>query len=392
MTPDLDPTKAADQHASALESRLDNVFATALREQRVVGAVAIVARDGHVIYRRAHGYADRETQRPMREETLFRLASVTKPIVTVAVLRLVADGRLNLDDPVSRWLPDFTPKLPDGSAPPLTIHQLLTHTAGLSYGLAEEPDSAYHRLGISDGIDRVEFDLDENLRRLAAAPLVFAPGTAWQYSLALDVLGAVIEQATGEPLGDAVARYVTGPLGMRDTGFVSREPARFAVPYANGVPQPVRMDDNIDVPMPEGLGVAVRFAPSRVFDEAAFPSGGAGMYGSADDVLRLLETLRDGSAFLPDALRAAIHTDHAPRDAETRGPGWGFGYGGALLVDPALAGSPQSAGTLQWGGVYGHSWFVDAARGLTVLLLTNTAYEGMSGALTLELRDAVYAS
>ncbi|WP_323117915.1 serine hydrolase domain-containing protein [Burkholderia alba] len=376
--------------AAALAARLDRVFDTALRERRIVGAVALVARHGDVLYRRAHGQADREAQRPMREDTLFRLASVTKPIVTVAVLRLVAQRVLTLDDPVTRWLPDFAPKLPDGSTPVLTLHQLLTHTAGLNYGFLEEPDAAWHRLGISDGIDRADFDLAENLRRLARAPLSFEPGSAWRYSLALDVLGAVLERASGVALPQAIARLVGEPLGLRDSGFVSRDEARFAAAYAEARPEPVRMTDGIDVPLPEGHGVAVRFAPSRVFDAAAFPSGGAGMYGSADDVLRVLEAIRTGGGgFLPAELVAAMRTDHAP-GAETRGPGWGFGYGGAVLSDPVAGASPQSAGTLQWGGVYGHSWFIDAVRGVTVLLLTNTAYEGMSGPLTVELRDAVY--
>lgn len=380
-----------DAFALSLAERLDQVFASALAQRRIVGAVALVARGGDIVYRRAHGHADREAARPMREDTLFRLASVTKPIVTLAVLRLVAEGKMQLAAPITRWLPEFAPRLADGSAPPLTVRQLLTHTAGLSYMLSEEAGSVYHRLGISDGIDSVAFDLGENLRRLAAAPLVFAPGSAWRYSLAIDVLGAAIERATGEPLPKAIGQLVTGPLGMPDTGFVANDPARFAVPYANAEPEPVRMTENIDVPLPAGFGVSVRFAPSRVFDKNAFPSGGAGMYGSADDVLRLLEAIRAGDGFLPSELREAMFTDHVGAHAQTSGPGWGFGYGGAVLSDPDLAGSPQSAGTLQWGGVYGHSWFIDAARGLTVLLLTNTAYEGMAGALTTEVRDAVYA-
>lgn len=390
MASELDSAVSAQPAASALADRLDAVFATALHERRIVGAVALVARHGDVVYRRAVGYADRETQQPMQTDTLFRLASVTKPFVTAAVLRLVAQGRMSLADPITRWLPDFKPALADGSTPALTVHQLLTHTSGLSYSFLEESDSRYHQLGISDGIDRVDFDLAENLRRLAAAPLAFAPGSAWRYSLALDVLGAALERATGVALPQAVAQLVAEPLGLRDTGFVASDAARFATAYADGAPEPVRMTDNVDVPLPEGHGVAVRFAPSRVFDPAAFPSGGAGMYGRADDVLRLLEALRDGGAFLPAELATALRTDHTGPGAETRGPGWGFGYGGAVLADPALAGSPQSPGTLQWGGVYGHSWFIDFARGLTVLLLTNTAYEGMSGPLTLELRDAVY--
>ncbi|CAM8827994.1 hypothetical protein NCR_03773 [Burkholderia pseudomallei] len=240
---------------AALAARLDRVLGAALGERRIVGAVALVARHGRLVYRRAHGLAERETQRPMREDTLFRLSSITKPIVTVAVLRLVADGRMALDAPITRWLPDFAPALPDGRAPALSVHQLLTHTAGLSYWLLEAPGSAYHTLGVSDGIDLVDFDLAENLRRIAAAPLAFEPGSAWRYSLALDVLGAAIERETGRALPDAVARLVTTPLGMRDTGFVAADPARFAVAYANAAPEPARITDNLDVPLPEGHGV-----------------------------------------------------------------------------------------------------------------------------------------
>ncbi len=151
------------------------------------------------------------------------------------------------------------------------------------------------------------------------------------------------------------------------------------------------MRDGIEVPLPEGHGAAVRFAPSRVFEPGAYPSGGAGMYGSADDVLRALEAIRANPGFLPETLADAARRDQAGVGAETRGPGWGFGYLSAVLDDPAAAGTPQHAGTLQWGGVYGHSWFIDRALGLSVLLLTNTAYEGMSGPLTIALRDAVYA-
>ncbi|AJK49390.1 serine hydrolase domain-containing protein [Burkholderia plantarii] len=375
----------------ALSGRLDAVFGRALSERRVVGAVGVVAQHGNLLYRRAHGLADREARRPMREDTLFRLASVTKPIVALAALRLVASGALALDAPVTRWLPGFRPMLANGEAPELTIHHLLTHTAGLGYWLLDGPGSPYDRLGISDGLDLSDFDLYENLQRLAAAPLAFAPGTGWQYSLALDVLGAVIERATGTTLAQAVATLVGEPLGLRDSGFVSNQPERFATPYFYGSPEPVRMTDGVDVPLPDGHGAAVRFAPSRVFERDAYPSGGAGMYGCADDVLRVLEAIRDGGRFLPEALAMAARRDQVGAAAETRGPGWGFGYVGAVLSEPALAQTPMAAGTLAWGGVYGHAWFVDPAWGLSVLLLTNTAYEGMSGELKIEFGEAVYA-
>jgi CubicO group peptidase (beta-lactamase class C family) len=129
------------------------VVDTAVAEQRLVGTVVLVARDGKVVYHRAAGLADREAGRPMREDAVFRFSSVTKPFVSVAVMKLVEDGVLRLDDPVTRWLPDFKPKLADGTTPVITLRQLLNHTSGLTYGLAEKPSHPYHTLGVSDGID-----------------------------------------------------------------------------------------------------------------------------------------------------------------------------------------------------------------------------------------------
>jgi CubicO group peptidase (beta-lactamase class C family) len=377
---------------SPLQQRIDQVIDRALHEKRIVGAVVLVALHGQLVYHRAAGYADRETRTPMREDTVFRLSSVTKPIVAVAFMRLVEQGRVKLDDPVTRWLPDFTPSLPDGSKPIITLGELLNHSAGLGYGFLEPVDGPYHQLGISDGIDQSGISLDENLRRLAKAPLYFKPGSEWRYSLGIDVIGAVIERVTHQSLPHAVAELVTKPLGMRDTAFIAHDPSRLATPYAEGKPEPVRMTDNMEVPLPEELGGhSVRFAPSRALDASAYPSGGAGMVGTASDVLHLLETVRQGGGKLLS--RATIAEMAAPsvgEQAQTAGPGWGYGYGWAVLVDPSQAQTPQGRGTLQWGGVYGHNWFIDPTHELSVVLLTDTAYEGMVGPLTVELRDAVY--
>jgi CubicO group peptidase (beta-lactamase class C family) len=303
-------------------------------------------------------------------------------------MRLVEQGKLRLDDPVTKYLPDFRPKLADGTEPVITVRQLLNHTSGLTYGLAEPASHPYHALGVSDGLDRSGITLDENLRRLAKAPLGFPPGSAWRYSLAIDVLGGVMEKAAGAPLPQVVADTVTKPLGLADTGFVARDSARLAAAYVNAEPAPKRMTENMDV----SLGAtAVRFAPSRATDATAFPSGGAGMVGTAGDVLTFLETLRTGGApILEPATVATMMKDQVGVQAATQGPGWGFGYGWAVLDDPAAAKTPQGAGTIQWGGVYGHSWFVDPTNRLTVVALTNTAFEGMNGAFTTQLRDAVY--
>jgi CubicO group peptidase (beta-lactamase class C family) len=382
------PVPVATAPDAALAARLDKVVDAAVAEQRLVGTVVLVARDGKVVYHRAVGLADREAGRPMREDAIFRFSSVTKPFVSVAVMKLVEDGTLNLDDPVTRWLPDFKPKLADGTMPVITLRQLLNHTSGLTYGLAEKSSHAYHALGVSDGIDNSGVTLDENLRRLGQAPLAFPPGSRWRYSLAIDVLGSVLEKATGKPLPQVVAETVTGPLGLTDTSFVARDPSRLTGAYFNAQPAPKRMTDNLDV----SLGAtAVRFAPSRATDKTAFPSGGAGMVGTAGDVLTLLETVRQGGAPILKASTVAEMTkDQVGVQAATQGPGWGFGYGWAVLDDPAVAKTPQAAGTLAWGGVYGHNWFVDPKSRLTVVIMTNTAFEGMNGPFTTQVRDAVY--
>lgn len=135
------------------------------------------------------------------------------------------------------------------------------------------------------------------------------------------------------------------------------------------------------------------FSPARALNVGAYPSGGAGMVGDADDVLRLVETLRSGGQGIlqPDTV-ALLRRPHVGTEAQTQGPGWGFGFGGALLVDPDAAQTPQHAGTLTWGGVYGHSWFFDPEAQLSVVVLTNTAFEGMCGRYPQQIRDAVYAA
>ncbi|WNG18118.1 serine hydrolase domain-containing protein [Cystobacter fuscus] len=373
----------------AVSARLDAVIEQALADKRVVGAVVLVARDGKVIYHRAAGEADREAHIPLREDAVFRLASMSKPLVSAAALALVDQGKLGLEDPVTRWLPDFRPRLADGREAVITVRQLLTHTAGLSYGILEPEDGPYHRAGVSDGLDAPGLGLEENLRRIASVPLSYEPGTRWGYSVAIDVLGAVVARAGGAPLPKVVERLVTRPLGLRDTGFTVKEPKRLATPYADGKPEPVRMGELHVV----SLGASgVRFVPGRVLNTRSFPSGGAGMVGTAGDFLKFLEAVRAGGApVLKPATATQATTGQIGSLDMPANPGWTFGFGGSVLVDPAKAGTPQSVGTWQWGGAYGHSWFVDPKQRLSVVALTNTAFEGMSGAFPAAIRDAVYA-
>lgn len=374
--------------AQAMKDRLDAVVDDAIGGKRIVGVVVLVARDGMTIYRRAAGLADREANVPMAEDGIFRLASVTKPLVAAAAMRLVEQGLIRLDEPVTRTLPEFRPRLPDGSEPVITLRQLLTHTSGLSYRFMEPPGSPYHARDVSDGLDQPGLPVAENLRRIAAAPLAFLPGSGWRYSLAMDVLGAVMAVASGQSLPELVATLVTRPLGLVDTAFHVTDRARLVTPYADGESEPLRMHDDMLVPSREGW---TRFVPSRIFDGPSYPSGGAGMAGTAADTLCFLEAIRTGGATIlqPETV-GTMTRPQIGREAETQGPGWGFGYGWAVLVDPAQAGTPQSAGTLQWGGAYGHSWFVDPAERLTIVSFTNTAFEGVLGAFPGDIVRAVY--
>lgn len=372
----------------ALEVRLNSVIDRALSEKRVVGAVVLVAKDGKIVYHRAAGYADREAGVEMREDAIFRLASITKPFVTAAAMRLVEEGKLDLDAPVTRWLPDFRPALSDGSAPEITVRHLLTHTSGLGYAFLEPAGGPYHKLNISDGLDQPGLSLEENLNRLSAAPLNFVPGTGWRYSLGIDVVGGVLEKIEGRSLSEIIRDKITIPLGINDTDFSVRDASRLAKAYADGSPEPVPMTDGIAVPI---MGLAATFAPSRILNAKSYQSGGAGMAGSASDVLHFLEAIRTGGApILKTETVETMLKDQVGPQAETQGLGWGFGYGWAVLDDPTLTATPQATGTLQWGGAYGHYWFIDRKNGLSVIALTNTAFEGMAGAFPTRVRDAVY--
>lgn len=376
-----------------LSARIQAAVQRALDERRLVGAVVLVARDGALIHRQAAGWADRESGRTMAADAVFRLASVSKPIVSTAALVLVAQGRLSLDDSLERWLPEFRPLLPDGQPARIAVRQLLSHTAGLGYRFFEaDANGPYARAGVSDGMDTSGISLAENLRRIASVPLLYEPGTGWGYSLATDVLGALIERVQGEPLDAAVRQLVTGPLGMADTGFIARDAQRVATAYVNDTPQPHPLAEGEIVSPFEGA-VGIPYSPARIFDPQAFPSGGAGMAGTAEDFLRLLEALRQGGgAILPDELIAEMARDRAENLELPNAPGCGFGLGFSVLRDRTLAASPESEGTWRWGGAYGHSWFVDRARGLSVVAFTNTLYEGMSGRFVGDLRDAVYGA
>lgn len=378
------------KQGESLSHRVDEVIERAISQQRLVGVVVLIAKDGEVAYRRTAGFADREARLPMREDTVFRLSSLTKPIVSAVAMALAEQNLLDLDDVAVRWLPQFRPKTPQGAEAVITLRQLLTHTAGLSYGFFEPDDGPYHRAGISDGLGEPGLSMREELARLASVPLLYAPGSAWGYSLGLDVLGEIMRRATGTSLPALVEELVTAPLRMTDSGFAPRDLPRLATPYVDGTP-PRRMKDPDVVAF--GPGAGIRFAPARILDHRSFTSGGTGMVGTATDFLTFLETLRRGGGSILTAASVTAMMSNQIGDLRINvesTPSWGFGFGGAVLMDPIMAQVPQGVGTWKWGGVYGHHWYVDSQNALTVVALSNTALEGMVGGFVTELAESIY--
>lgn len=246
----------------------------------------------------------------------------------------------------------------------------------------------YHALGVSDGLDQPELSTEENLRRLGKAPLKFKPGSEFLYGLSTDVLGSAIAQAHGGTLPEALESLVLGPLGMTDTGFLPSDPSRLSTPYGNANNALYPIVDGTELTLGEGQ---LSYTPSKNFSRSANPSGGAGMVGSAPDFVKFLECIRrDGRGLLKRETVLAMRADQLPRGVKGPGPGRGFGYGWSVFNDPEAAKVPHRSGTIAWGGAYGHSWFVDPKAELSVVIFTNTAFEGMIGTFPKEVREAVY--
>ncbi|MCV4343372.1 serine hydrolase domain-containing protein [Pseudomonas capsici] len=368
--------------------RLTEVWHGVVERGSIVGGVLLVAQKGEIRYASARGWADRERRTAVTRDTRFRLASLTKLLTSVTALRLCELGILSLEGPVTNWLKEFRPQLADGREPVITLRNLLSHTAGLSYGFEQPPGNAYALAGVSDGLDLVAIDLQQNLQRLASVPLLFEPGTGWEYSLATDVVGAVIEQATGLGLPQAVARWVTQPLGMDATGF-RFDDQPLACAYKDGRCGPERVGKHDLLALDSGHAW---LSSSRAFEPQAYASGGAGMLGTADDYLRLLECLRLGGSPILNAASTASLLGNAIGETRLagRGAGWKFGLGPVLLTDPDLARHPQGAGTWSWCGLYGCHYWVDPQDGISLVVLTNTAVAGAWGELADGLVEAIY--
>ncbi len=374
---------------------LDLFLRMQVEQHRAVGIAAqVVHRDGTLVFAGAAGRRDPDAPDPIRPDTLFRLASMTKPITAVAVLMLVEEGRIGLEDPADRFLPEFgtprvqtTPGQDEPASRVPTIRDLLRHVSGLSYRFMNVPGIVedYARRGVDDGLAAPDLTMAENMRRLSGAPLQAQPGTRWGYGLSFDVLGAVIERVAGVPFDRFVIERIGRPLGMDSLVFHVPESERGRMARAmmmaegSGI-RPIARGDGVPFAITGGRIIS---DPERAFSATAYPSGGGGATATLGDYLRFARMLLNGGAL--DGVRLlreeTVAAMGAPQTGDLpinlAGPGFSFGYGVAVLVDREAAKSPQPNGAFGWSGVYGTGVSIDPASGLAFVLMTQTAVEGM---------------
>lgn len=358
-------------------ARLDSTLERAVREGEVTGAVALVLRDDRVVYQRAVGWADREADRRMPPDALFRIASQTKALTSAAILMLVEEGRMSLTDRVGRYIPTFERTMVAARSDTgvtlvrarraITVRDLLTHTAGLSYGTDAQVASRYQAAGLGPaaGFGWYTADKDEpvceTMSRLGTLPFVSQPGEVFVYGYNTDVLGCIVEKVSGISLAEFVRTRITVPLGMNDTYFFvpTAQRERLAAVYrSDSTGRSVRAADGA-----RGQGHYVD-GPRRNF------SGGAGLVSTARDYARFLQMIAHDGSWQERQLLAP-HTVRLMRTNQITvygGSGMGFGLG-FEVTERYGANGMASPGSFGWGGAYGSTYLVDPVEGLILVFM-----------------------
>ena len=359
--------------SSARLARAADIIRRDVDNKLIPGAVLAIARGGRIGYLEAFGFRDREAAAPMTADAIFRIASMTKPLTSVAAMMLSEEGRLEIAAPVAAYLPEFSDMTVGAerrkAERTMTVQDLLRHTSGLTY--ADFGDSPVQMIWRDAGL-RDENQTNADLcGKLAGLPLMFEPGTTWEYSMSTDVLGRVVEAASGKSLGDFFAEHITGPLGMVDTGFAATGERASRVAEAQRDP-----------------ATGKRPPMRNVKDPGRWQSGGGGAVSTVFDYLRFCQMLLnggelDGVRLLAPKTVAHMTADHlSPAigySATTRSRfgalapvpemGHGFGLGFAVRTEQGRSPVPGSVGEYFWGGAYGTYFWIDPQEQLIAVLL-----------------------
>ena len=359
-------------------ARIDSLIEPLVAKGALPGVVVFLARHGQIVMYQAYGYRDTETRAPLRRDDIFRIASQSKAITSLAVMMLWEEGRFGLDDPIERYIPEFAnPKVltkfnaadssfettPARRRP--TIRQLLTHTAGLDYaGIgSDEFKAIYAKAGVPSGIGNNTATIGEKVRILAKLPLKSEPGERFTYSLGVDVLGYLVEVLSGMPFDRFLKTRIFDPLGMRDTWFylpadrAGRLVALHSLDSGKVAPRHSPIFDGVDPDYPKHSGT--------------YFSGGAGLSSSIEDYAKFLQLFLNGGELngvrlLSPKTIAMMLTDQLPTLPNE------FGLGFALETAANDYQSPQSVGSFSWGGAFRTTYWADPKEGLVALLYTNT--------------------
>ena len=352
---------------------------------KISGALTLVARKGRLAHCSALGHMELEGKRPLEEDTIFRIYSMTKPITSVATMMLYEKGLFQLRDPVHKFIPAFRDQgvfrmgnypnfITEPPKRPMRIKDLLSHTSGLTYGFMHRTpvDAAYRKAGL-EGVNR-SGNLEETVNTIASLPLEFSPGEHWNYSMATDVLGYLIQVVSGKPFDQFLREEIFEPLGMLDTGFFvppEKQP-RLPACYERRMDRKLVLQDDPDT--------------STYLTPPDFQSGGGGLVSTGHDYLRFAEMLRrggelDGARIVSRKTLELMTKNHLPGDvdltqiaqgtfSETPYEGMGFGLGFSVNLGPGRTGAAGSAGEFAWGGAASTAFWVDPAEELCVVFLT----------------------
>lgn len=387
-------------------NRIDSFLTKAVKQQQIKGAVALVARNGKVVYQKAFGEMDEG--KPMRSDAIFRICSMTKPITAVAVMMLWEQGFFTLDDPIANYIPEFKDMKVlvmdkseekgfrlDPAKTPITIRQLLSHTSGLSYGFFARPviGQCYLENDVSDGFRVTNGTIGDGVKSLAKCPLVFQPGEGFEYSLGLDVMGRLVEVVSGMPFDKFLQKNIFDPLKMKDTSFFvpAEKVGRLAALYEPSMKGGL---NKVDKRTTRGV---ITETPSFIYDSLyghegpkTYFSGGAGLHSTAADYMRFAQMLANGGALegarLLSPATINLMVQNQIGDFLTfAGKGNKYGLGLGIYADPAAFGSPVSKGSYQWKGIYSTQFFVDPTRNLTAVYFTQRSPKMVGADLIFEV-------
>jgi CubicO group peptidase (beta-lactamase class C family) len=353
----LSPPESVGFSSAGLKA-YEQELRTLVDERRLAGFTSLVSRHGKVVAFDAYGYRDLAARTPMTRDTIFRIASMTKPIAGVAMMMLWEQGKWKLDDPVHKYIPQFEGlqvKTPTGLVPqrrPMTMRELMSHTAGF------DVSSGYAKAGLTDG------DLAGMITKLAALPLVAHPGTDWRYGPSVNIQGYLVEQLSGQPLDEFLAKQIFEPLGMKDTGFWvdAAKLDRVTRVQTYG-------DDKRVVPAARAGG-----DPSR---KPRFLSASGGLLSTTEDYWRFAQMLLNGGELngarilkpsTVELMRTNVLADGVQVDLY--GPkenGIGFGLDFAIVLDPAAAQTPRGKNSFYWGGAFGTWFWIDPTHDVIVV-------------------------